>query len=81
MQPECKAIKKCFASYLLFVYLLLSKKYSSEHPLSVLVQSPGAVEYTNCIYGDGYPPHLNRCPRYDTKPSDSEAPVLEHWGM
>ena len=25
--------------------------------------------------------HPNKCPEYDTKPSDSEAPVLDLWEM
>ena len=28
------------------------------------------------------PPHINECPRYDTRQSDGEVPVmLELWGM
>ena len=41
-----------------------------------MAQSTGTAEYTNCISVD------IKCPRYDTKQSDVEAPVmLELWGM
>ena len=36
----------------------------------VSVQLSGAVKYADCI-------SANKCPGYDTKPSDGEAPVLE----
>ena len=29
----------------------------------------------------GKTPTPNECPRYDTKQSDGEAPILELWGM
>ena len=42
-----------------------------------ITQSAWAVKYT-----DRRHPHLNEFPRYDTKQSDSEVPVmLEFWGM
>ena len=42
-----------------------------------IAQSAGAVEYTDCRGVS-----TNKCPRYDTKQSDSEVPaVLELWGM
>ena len=40
----------------------------------------GAVEYTDCISVERQDPH-NKCPGYDIKPSDGEAPALEIWGM
>ena len=46
-----------------------------------LAQLAGAVVYTGCISIERYD-SLNECPRYDTKQSDGEAPlVLEFWGM
>ena len=46
-----------------------------------LAQLAGAVEYTDCIYAEGYD-SPNKCPRYDAKQPDGEAPVmLELWGM
>ena len=43
-------------------------------------QSVGAVEYTDCITAEGKDPPSKRCPWYDTKQSDGEAPVmLEYW--
>ena len=49
----------------------------------VIAQSAGAVEYTDCFSaGVGKILPRNDCPRYDTKQSDGEAPVmLELWGM
>ena len=46
-----------------------------------LTQSAGAVEYTDCTSAEGLDP-CNECPRYDTKQTDSEVPVMwELWGM
>ena len=42
----------------------------------VIAQLAGAVEYTDCTSAEGYPPPTNECPRYDTKQSDSEVPVM-----
>ena len=40
------------------------------------------VHQLHLCRGVRLPPHLNKCPRYDTKQSDDEAPVmLELWGM
>ena len=40
----------------------------------MLVQSAGALEYTDCVTAE--------CPAYDTKQSDGEAlGMLELWGM
>ena len=36
-------------------------------------QSAGALEYTDSIPAEGYDPHPNECPGYDTKQSDAEA--------
>ena len=47
-----------------------------------IAQSTGAVEYTDCTFAEGEDPPPNECPRYDTKQSDGEAPVmLELWRM
>ena len=35
-------------------------------------QLAGAVEYTDCIFAEGYN-SLNQCHRYDNKQSDDEA--------
>ena len=40
----------------------------------MIAQSAAAVEYTDCTSADGYPPP--ECPRYDTKLSDGETPVI-----
>ena len=40
----------------------------------------GAVEYTDCISAEGQDTP-NKCPGYNIKPSDSEALVLEIWGI
>ena len=41
----------------------------------------GVVEYTDYIYAEGLEPP-DKCPRYDTNQSDSEASLmLEIWGM
>ena len=50
---------------------------------TVIAQSAGAVEYTDCTSAGGKtPPPHNECPGYDTKQSDGEVPaVLELWGM
>ena len=46
-----------------------------------LAQLAGAVEYTDCISAEGKD-SPNKCPVYDTKPVDGEAPVLlELWEM
>ena len=46
-----------------------------------MAQSTGAVEYTDCISTEGED-SPNECPRYYTKQSDGEAPVmLELWEM
>ena len=37
-----------------------------------------AVEYTFCIFAEGKTPHPNECPKYDTKQSDGEVPVMLH---
>ena len=48
----------------------------------IIAKSAGAVEYTDCNSVEGQDPTPNECPRYDTKQSDDEAPVmLELWGM
>ena len=38
----------------------------------------GAIEYTDCFSAEGLD-SSNECPRYDTKQSNGEVPVL--WGM
>ena len=46
-----------------------------------IAQSTGAEEYTDWISTEAQDLPLNKCPGYDTKTSDSEAPALELWGM
>ena len=64
------------------VYWTLSLRGCPYHALpAFLAQSAGAVEYTNCFSAEGKSTS-NECPRYDTKQSDGEVPVmLELWGM
>ena len=51
------------------------------HLYILLSSLAGAVKYTNCISEEGQD-SLNECPAYDSKQSDSEAPViLELYGM
>ena len=48
-------------------------------------QSAGAIEYINCKLCREVryitPPPTQRVSWYDTKPSNSEAPILKFWGM
>ena len=45
-----------------------------------LVKFTWVVEYTDCIFAEGYPPLRNKSPGYDIKQSDGEAPLmLELW--
>ena len=54
--------------------------YTQKH-YTWLVQSVGAVEYTNC-FSAARQDTPNECPGYDTKQSDGEIPVmLELWGI
>ena len=51
-------------------------------PICPLAQPAGVVEYTDCTSAEGQHPPSNECPRYDTKQSDGEVPVmLRLWGM
>ena len=59
-----------------------------EHHYSVIefrvffAQSAEAVEYTDCTSAEVWDLPPNECPRYDTKQSDGEFPVmLGLWGM
>ena len=46
-----------------------------------MAQSTGAAEYSDCISAEGSD-SPNKCPRYNTRQSDGEAPVmLELWGI
>ena len=38
-----------------------------------------AVVYAECISAEGYD-ILNKCPGYDTKPSDGDVSVVKLWG-
>ena len=40
-----------------------------------MVQSSEATEYTDCLFTE-VQDSTNRCPGYDTKQSDGEAPVM-----
>ena len=42
-----------------------------------LSPSSGAVEYTDCIFAEGWDTHHHQVSWYDTKQSDGEDPVLE----
>ena len=44
-----------------------------------VTQLAGAVEYADYFYRGVRPPTTttNKCPRYDTKPSDDGSPVLD----
>ena len=44
-------------------------------------QLSGAIEYTDCISAEDKISPPNKCPVYDTKPSDGEVPVLELCGV
>ena len=60
----------------LFLSLSLSH-LSLFSPLSLsLAQSTGAAEYTDCTSAAGVSPPPNVCPKYDTKQSDGEVPVM-----
>ena len=45
-----------------------------------VIKSARTVEYADFLSADEYPPP-NECPRYDSKQSDGDAPVLELLGM
>ena len=45
-----------------------------------MAQLAGIVEYTDCISKEEKD-SPNKCPGYDIKPFDGEAPVLELWEM
>ena len=49
----------------------------------LIAQSTEAVEYTDCTSEEGYEPlPHNKCPKYDTKQSDGEVPVMMGlWAM
>ena len=48
--------------------------------LKITAHSAGAKKYTNCFSAEY--DSSNKCPRYDLKQSDDEAPVmLELWGI
>ena len=55
-------------------------KYNSFYLFSqkqhFLAQSAGAVEYTNCTSAEEVILPTNECPRYGTKQSDVEFPVM-----
>ena len=48
-----------------------------------LLMKAKKIEYTGCTSAEGYKnPTPNKCPRYETKQSDGEVPImLELWGM
>ena len=47
--------------------------------VDISAHSAVAVEYTDRISVEGQDSSPNKCPGYDIKPSDGEAPVLEIW--
>ena len=48
----------------------------SKFPLVFIVQSAGAVEYSDCISAEELDTPPNECPGYDTKQSDGGVPVM-----
>ena len=48
----------------------------STNPFVMIAQPAGAVKYTGCFSAEVYDPTSNECPRYDTKQSDGEVPVV-----
>ena len=42
-----------------------------------LAQLAEAVEYADCVSAARYTNPTKKCPVYDTKPSDGEAPILD----
>ena len=44
--------------------------------LLIIAQSAEAIEDINCTSAEGEDPSHNECPRYDTKQSDGEVPVM-----
>ena len=59
------------------------KKQNRKYTTLSVAQSAGAVEYIDCFSAEEWhPPTHKECPRYDTKQSDGEVPVMpELWGM
>ena len=52
-----------------YLVLFIIKRY--------IVQSAGAVEYTDSFFAEGLDSHhCNECPGYDTKQSDDEVSVM-----
>ena len=79
---ECKSAHEDWTlcqwevDYWLYPLQMGKPTWMSSVSLCCLTQSAGAVEYTDCI-SVRLP---NKCPRYDAKQSDGEAPVmLELW--
>ena len=52
-----------------------TRNWQSTSAIDSIVQSAGPVEYTDCFSASGQT-SPNECPRYDTKQSDGEVPVL-----
>ena len=48
---------------------------------SLKAQGSGAVEIHPLHLCRGVRPPTNKCPGYNIKPSDSESPTLDLWGM
>ena len=67
--------------FLMFFYAVCIYIYIYIYITLKLAQSAGAIEYTECISAEILD-SLNKCPGYDTKQSDGEAPgMLELWVM
>ena len=58
-----------------FFHIGSSIYYSSKSWLAV------SVEYAEWTFREKYDPVPNKCTEYATKPSDSEAPLFEVWGI
>ena len=72
----------CFLFFLLkiFFYLFFFFNFDAK-PNNFFAQSTWTVKYTDCFSAEKSV-SSNKCPRYDTKQTDGEVPViLEFWGM
>ena len=91
MYQEKKKIKQCFYKIILIYSLarfdVMTKLfffYSTAPPnwaiyiyiYIYIAQLGGAIEYTDCTSVGGKTSPPNECPRYDTKQSDGEVPVI-----
>ena len=81
IEPICDAVvdQNCTFDFTVYEHNYINNCWTNT--IHFLVQLAGAAEYTDCTSAEGKD-STNECPRYDTKQSDGEAPVmLELWGM